>query len=703
MPSTLEQEHDPMACSRCVTPPLPEVAGGPASRRGRGHGSAGSPRRIRSWSAGLVVAVPLVLGAAPLPPGPRPAGAQAPATPRRIAIDDQFALKTVGTPVLSPEGDWVAYTLRSENPEKETAETRIWMVPTSGEGEPIPMTRGGESAGSPAWSPDGRYLSFLASWGEDAESQVWVLDRRGGEARALTEVAQGVSDYAWSPDGGRLALVIRDPEEKDSTWTSDRAEPWVMDRLQFKRDRAGYLTGERRSHLYVLELETRELRQLTGGRWDEGGPVWSPDGTRLAFVSNRTADPDTNDDSDIWVVAADATEPVENPVRVTTRPGSDGSPAWSPDGRWIAHTTVTEPELIWYATRHLALSPAEGGGATRVLTADLDRNVSTPHFTRDGEIWFGVERSAMNHIAAYRPDDGTLRWVVSGPQSVRGLTVARDGTAVVRVARTDLPGDLFRVQPSQDDGAAELERLTAVNDSVLALLELGEVREERWESAPGVEVEGFVHLPPDYEPGRRYPLLLRLHGGPVSQYSHSFNFEAHLFAANGYVVLSPNPRGSSGYGQDFSAVLWADWGNPDLTDVMAGVDHLIDEGLVDPDRMGVGGWSYGGILTNYVITRTDRFRGAITGASEVLYIANYGHDHYQRQWEAELGLPWEGDNREAWERISPFNRVEHVTTPTLIMGGEKDWNVPIQNSEQLYQALRRRGVPTELVVYPGQP
>ena len=198
----------------------------------------------------------------------------------------------------------------------------------------------------------------------------------------------------------------------------------------------------------------------------------------------------------------------------------------------------------------------------------------------------------------------------------------------------------------------------------------------------------------------RYPTLLRIHGGPVAQYTHSFNFEAHLFAANGYLVVTTNPRGSSGYGQEFSEAIWADWGNKDYDDVMAGVDYAIAQGWADPERLGVGGWSYGGILTDHVITRTDRFKAAISGASEVLYVANYGHDHYQLQWEKELGLPWV--NREAWERISPFNHVDRITTPTLLMGGEKDWNVPIQNSEQLYQALRRRGIPTQLVVYPDQ-
>jgi dipeptidyl aminopeptidase/acylaminoacyl peptidase len=243
-------------------------------------------------------------------------------------------------------------------------------------------------------------------------------------------------------------------------------------------------------------------------------------------------------------------------------------------------------------------------------------------------------------------------------------------------------------------------RLTHTNELVLNALHLGDVNNVTFPSRDGTTIEGFITTPPDYDSRRRYPTLLRIHCGPVSQYNFAFNAEAQLFAAHGYVVVIANPRGSSGYGQEFSAALWADWGNKDLEDVLAGVDYAIEEGYADPDRLGVGGWSYGGILTNYVITKSQRFHGAITGASEVLYIANYGHDHYQYQWEMELGLPWE--NREAWERISPFNDVDKITTPTLMIGGKEDWNVPINNSEQLYQALKRRGIDTQLVVYPGE-
>jgi dipeptidyl aminopeptidase/acylaminoacyl peptidase len=222
------------------------------------------------------------------------------------------------------------------------------------------------------------------------------------------------------------------------------------------------------------------------------------------------------------------------------------------------------------------------------------------------------------------------------------------------------------------------------------------------DAQPGTEIEAFVIKPPDFGENRRYPTVLWIHGGPVAQYDARFNFQAQLFAANGYLVVLPNPRGSSGYGQDFSLAIWKGWGEKDYEDVVAGVDWTIEQGWADPDRLGVGGWSYGGMLTNHVITKTDRFEGAITGASATLYVANYGHDQYQRWWEYELGLPWEPESRKLWEELSPFNRVDKVVTPTLIVCGEKDWNVLVINSEQLFMALKRLGQTAELVVYPGE-
>ena len=444
----------------------------------------------------------------------------------------------------------------------------------------------------------------------------------------------------------------------------------------------------------MFDTKSKELTQITSGDYDESQAVWSPDGKRVAFVGNRTDNPDGNSNSDIWIVAADNTDKGQTLLQVTTNPGSDGSPAWSPDGEWIAHTTVTEPDLIWYATRHLAVSSAHGGPA-QVLTAELDRNVSSPRFDPDGHaIFFGLEDSAEDHLALIEVSNGKITRPIEGQLSARGFCYGPNGMIASLVSRTDLPTEVFLLENKR------LRQLTKINKEFLSGIRLAKVLNVQFPSQDGTEVEGFIYLPLGHNESMRYPTLLRIHGGPVSQYRHSFSFDAQLFAANGYVVIMTNPRGSSGYGQEFSRVLWADWGNKDYEDVMAGVDFAIQRGYADPDRLGVGGWSYGGILTDHIITKTDRFKAAITGASEVLYVANYGHDHYQLQWEKELGLPWE--NRDAWERISPFNKVENIVTPTLIMGGQSDWNVPIQNSEQLYQALKRLGRETQLVVYPGQ-
>lgn len=651
--------------------------------------------RARLFAIALATAAGLV-GMASTAPAAAQAAAQG---PRPIEIEDMFLMRDVGAPVVSPDGDWIAYTVGRTSLEDERSYTRVYRVSAEG-GEPLGLTAEGKPAASPGWSPDGRYFTFTAAR-DGGETQVWALDRRGGEAFALTDVEQGISGYRWSPDGTRLLLTIRDPEEEDPDRRDNAPrDPWVIDRLQFKRDNVGYLTGSRRTHLYVYDLASKALRQLTSGRWDESLGEWSPDGSRIVFASNRTEEPDGNENSDLWIVSADRAEPTDGPTRLTSNPGADRSPMWSPDGRWITYTSGVRPDLIWYATTHLAVISADGG-EPRLLTEDLDRNVSQPRFSDDGRwIWFRLEDSAENHLARIRPDGTGLERPVAGPLAAGPFDWA-GGTFAVTVSTLERPGEIHAVAGA-DDGSAELTRLTGHNDGFLSAVRVAETRNVHFRSPDGTEVEGFVTFPIDYVEGRRYPTLLRIHGGPVSQYNHAFQFESQLFAAKGYLVVRTNPRGSSGYGQDFSAALWADWGNPDFMDVMAGVDHAIEQGWADRDRLGVGGWSYGGILTNYVITQTERFHGAITGASEVLYIANYGHDHYQRQWEAELGLPWEDDNRESWERISPFNKVQNVVTPTLIMGGEDDWNVPILNSEQLYQALRRRGVETQLVVYPGQ-
>lgn len=640
------------------------------------------------------MALAAALGAAAMLP---PLQAQAPQK-RLLTVDDYFRIQRVSDPQITPDGQWVAYVVSTSDLAKDRSESRVWMVPAAG-GEPIALTVKGSSSSSPRWSPDGKYLAFLSARSE-GETQVWLLNRQGGEAEQLTQVKQGVNGFEWSPDAARLALVIRDqtPEQAgDTTWighTAKTQRPWVIDRLQFKRDGAGYL-DRRRNHLYVFDLVTKVLRQLTAGDWDNSGPAWSPDGRLIAFTSNRdTVDGSYN--SDIWIVSSDDTTKGGTIRRLTTEPGQDGGPAWSPDGRWIAYQRQpsADPVALIYDPQHIAVIPA-GGGAPRALTARLDRDIGSLEWAPDGRsLWGVLEDSGDNHLVRVNAQTGEVTRVVDGARSVGGFSLSKGGAVAALISEPHLPSEVFAI------GSSQPRQLTRTNRTLLDSLWLGEVRSIDARSRDGTMVEVFVYTPADYQAGRRYPTLLRIHGGPVSQYDRGFNFDAQLFAANGYVVVMANPRGSSGYGAAFSRAIFADWGAKDYEDVVGAVDEAVRLGYADPDRLGVGGWSYGGILTNYVITKTPRFKAAISGASETLYTSNYGHDHYQYLWEIELGLPWR--NQEGWDRISPFWSVEKITTPTLWMGGERDWNVPILNSEQMYQAMKRLGRTTQLVIYPGQ-
>ncbi len=622
------------------------------------------------------------------------------ATLRNLTIADYFELQDVEDPQISPESGWVAYTITRRDLKEDKSEEQIWMIPTAG-GAAIPLTAKDASSSHPRWSPDQKYLAFLSARGE-GKKQVWLLYRGGGEAQQLTDTPQDVQDFAWSPQGDKIVLVLQDPtpaeleakekKEGDKS-TSKTPPPWVIDRLHFKVDEVGYL-DRRRTHLYVFDLATKKMTQVTSGDYDDTEPAWSPDGRSLAFTSNRTDNPDGNFNTDIWAVAADNTDKGKTQRKLTSNPGADHSPTWSPDGKWIAYVSQIDAKALDYATQHLAIVPASGG-AEKVLTLTLDRNVIAPRFSADGQwICFLMEDEGTQPLARIPATGGSVERLIAGRRSVPAYSLGKDARVAALASEPHLPGEVFLLTGS------DLRRLTTTNDALMAQIRLGDVEYIHFKSKDGTPIAGYLFKPPDYKLGTRYPTILWIHGGPVMQYEADFNFRSQLLAANGYAVLNANPRGSSGYGQKFSQAIFADWGNKDYEDEMAAVDCAIAQGIADPERLGVGGWSYGGILTNNVITKTARFRGAISGASEFLYISNWGHDEYVKDWELELGLPWK--NRALWEKLSPFNSVERVATPTLVMGGDQDWNVPINNSEQLYLSLKRLGVPTLLVVYPGE-
>jgi dipeptidyl aminopeptidase/acylaminoacyl peptidase len=647
--------------------------------RSPGHSSGHPVRRFIALAVMLagVIAIPIdAAGAAE----------------RRLRVDDFFEFESVQSPVISPDGGWVAYTLESIDAEEDKRESSVWMV-NRASGESLRMTRSGVDAHTPRWSPEGTYLSFL-SGADDDPAQVWLLNRSGGEARQLTSVKRGVTEYEWSPDGKRLALVIRDADPAANEGDSETPRPWVIDRLQFKNDGVGYL-DRFRTHLYVLDLASEKLVQITGGDYDDSDPAWSPDGRSIAFVSNRSDNPDANYNTDLWLVRADEVHTKQSPRQLTTSTGPDEAPVWSPDGKRIAYRTMPEMDAVtWYAMEYIAVVSL-GGGEPSLLTKGLDRRAEGPQFQPDGSaVYFRFEDQRSVQLARVPVSGGEIEPVIDGKRCVDDFALAADGVIVALVSELDTPGNLYAVEPGG------LRPLTRHNDALLAGLELAEVESTSFASPDGTEIQGFIYKPPGFSKRKRYPTLLRIHGGPWAQYDYRFDFRAQLFAAHSYVVVLTNPRGSTGRGMDFRMGSWQSWGSKDVEDVLAGVDHAVELGYADPDRLGVGGWSWGGILTNYVITQTDRFKAAVSIASYGLNASNYGHDLWQRWWERELGLPWE--NRPLWEQLSTFNKVEKIVTPTLWMCGEKDWNVPAMNSEQMYQAMKRLGRDTLLVIYPDQ-
>ncbi len=504
-----------------------------------------------------------------------------------------------------------------------------------------------------------------------------------------------------------MALVVKDPDPdaEDATKKEEKKppKPIVIDRFQFKLDDEGYLRTLRK-HLYLFDLATRKAEILTPGEHDDVLPAWSPDGPSIAFVSKRGPDPDRHSNFDLYVVEA---RPGATARPLTTYDGADCDPDWesppafSPDGKSIAYLEGGPKELIYYAVNHLAVIPS-AGGTRRILGAALDRNVSRPRFSPDGRsIYFLLEDDRVVRLARIPAGGGPIDVGPSGRSEAGAFDVSEAGIAFL-LGTPEAPFEVFVLDRSERSLAgAQARPLSRQNEELLSKLRLARAEEIEFGSKDGTQIHGFLVKPPDSDGARRVPTLLRIHGGPTAQFTNRFMFDWQLFAARGYAVVAANPRGSTGRGPEFEKAIWADWGNRDAQDVLAAVDHAVALGVADRERLGIGGWSYGGMLTNYVIAQDSRFKAATSGASSSNVLAGYGTDMYIREYEAELGTPWR--NLEGWLHVSfPFVHADRITTPTLFLCGEKDFNVPLLNSEQMYQALRSLGRDTRLVIYPGQ-
>jgi dipeptidyl aminopeptidase/acylaminoacyl peptidase len=622
-----------------------------------------------------------------------------------ITPDDLVKMVRVGAPVVSPDGAWVAYTVSRVDAKEDKNGSQLWMVSWDGS-QDLQLTFGKDGVGEPQWSPDGRWLAFTT--GREAEGpnaakgeQVWVLDRRGGEAQQLTNVKQELNGYKWSPDSKTLLLTLQERDEPlEDKGKPATPKPIVIDRYHYKEDRVGFLS-EKQPHLYLFDIATKKLSKLTNGpvdgpgSYEEEGGVWSPDGTRVAFTSNQSKpDPDRTANPDVYVVEARAGA---TPKQLTTFAGTDSGPlVWTRDSTEIVYRQGTAPHYSIYDLRQMAMVPA-AGGEVKLLAPKLDAWVGAPVLAPGG-------RAVLTAVPEDRDEWVGEISLVGGGGNVARLTQASGAASGI-----DQAGGHVALLWSTDAAPAEvyalegekLRKLTGHNDAWLANVEVAPTENIEAKTTDGSNVHGLLTMPVGYVAGTKAPMILFIHGGPTAQDQHGFDVSRQMFAAHGYAVLQVNYRGSTGRGQAYSMAINADWGDKEVIDLMALTDAAVATGKIDEDKMGVGGWSYGGILTDYTIASTTRFKAASSGAGMGNLLGFYGIDQYILQYQDELGAPWK--NLDLYVKLSyPFLHADRIKTPTLFMGGDKDFNVPVEGGEQMYQALRAVGTPAELIVYPGQ-
>ena len=623
---------------------------------------------------------------------------------RVINLDDLARMRDVRDPQCSPHGKWIAYVVSTIDVKADKHKSHVWMVNADGSSN-IQVTQSQGSESGPEWSPDGKYLAFTSSRPGPAKgNQVWLLNREGGEAVQLTAVKGHLQGYEWSPDSKRLALVVMDPDPNAPQTQNGAAKdkkpkipkPIVIDRYHFREDVVGYLLSGRHSRIYLFDIATKKMERLTRDNYDESDPVWSLDGTRIAFLSNHDPHPDRDPEPQVFVAAAQPGVVEKQVTNFGTRPAR-GRLAWSPDGKWIAFLLGDQKKWDAYGMSHLAIVPSDGSAAPTILTEKLDRSVSSPYFTADGKSIVVLEQDDRSlYPISVNIANRDVRKLLPPPIVINSLSHSK-GCLVA------LAGGDYKATEVYSWQGGTLRQLSHQNDALFAQLKFGKTQDVSYNTPDGTEVHGLLTLPVGYETGTKVPLLLRIHGGPNGQDAHSFSYERQIFAANGYAVLNVNYRGSSGRGQKFQRAIFDDWGHYEVQDLEAGINHVISMGIADPNRLGVGGWSYGCILTDYMIASDPRLKAATCGAGTGFTVALYGVDEYIIQYDNEIGPPWNPKSWATYQKISyPFLHANRIKTPTIYFSGDKDANVPMIGNEEMYEALRSLGIPTELIIYPNE-
>ncbi|MBS0613076.1 MAG: S9 family peptidase [Proteobacteria bacterium] len=618
---------------------------------------------------------------------------------RAIQPDDFLRFATVASPQVSPDGKWVAYTVSTVDRDRDESRTALWLASWDGQ-QQLQLTKDLKDVDSPRFSPDGRFIAFLATPAGAEKVQVMLLDRGSGETRSLTSASDGINSIAWSPDGKRLLLVQHGGMADDDGASAKPPKPIVIDAMHFKQDITGYVPAGAWKRLFLLDVESRKLEGLTS---EQDGiadhPAWSPDSRRVAYVRTRSFGPDQDGREDIVLIDVAAGSTPQVLARVYSPNAQHLS--WSPDGRQLAYLEGLEPRLSAYISDRLLVRPVAEGEAHLAAPA-LDRGILDYAWQSDGRAMLTiVEDDTVSYPARIDLRSGKVERLISGKFAT--IEMSSTGRQAAFVVSDDHTAGEVHVL----DGRV-LRRVTHHGDALLSELELGPVEDISFKSADGSEVHGLLVKPADHVEGHKIPTILWIHGGPAGHDEHSLpldgyplQFERQFLAAQGYAVLAINYRGSSGRGAKFQQAIASDWCHLEVEDLRAAVDYVISRGLADPERLGIGGWSYGGILTDCTIASDTRFKAAVSGAGSSNQLTMFGSDQYAQQYLNELGGPWQ--DLQPWLKVSyGFFHAERIKTPTLFLGGEKDFNVPIAGGEQMYQALRMLGIPTQLVVYPGQ-
>jgi dipeptidyl aminopeptidase/acylaminoacyl peptidase len=615
-----------------------------------------------------------------------------------LTLDAIAGLHAINHLQCSADGAWAAYDVSSHNQKDDKRRTTIWMVNLL-QGDAVRLTPEAENSSNPVFSPNGRYIAFLSKRGKQAHRQVYLLDRRGGEAQAITELEGEIGEIAWSPKSDQLALTMSDPPNDDehASGEEDKPKPIVIDGYKFKEDMVGFQTKADHEHLYLFTLETKKLVRLTQASFfDDQHLAWSPDTQEIAFVSNHTDDPAAPATQWLYIIAA---QEGAGPRLIAKIPSESAQKlVWTDDAKQLVHLSGFEPKFNQYNQARLAITTI-ADGQTRVLSTALDRPVSDPVKLGRNKIGFLVADDRRDYAAAIDLATGKIKRITDDIFAIADQCGGANARAVIASA-DGVPSEVLRL-----DGA-ELHAISAHNRPIAETIKWGAVTDFAATSRDGTDVHGLMFTPPDFRNDRTYPTIACIHGGPNSQDNHALTAESNnlirqWLATHDYVILAVNYRGGSGRGDAYARAIAADWGNKEVDDIEAAIDWAIARGIADKNRLGVGGWSYGGILTNYSIYRDQRFKAAVSGAGVSNLFGLFGVDQYILQYIEELGAPWRQD--ELYRNLSaPFFHADRIKTPTLFMGGTSDENVPLIGGMQMYQALKVEGVPTQLIAYPGE-